>query len=200
MKHYAQTWVDKLAVLFIEFMAFSFVGWAYETVENIFSQGGIYLRETLIGPWCPIYGVGGLLMLFAAKPVIAACRKHNVNRALEVLLVAVTVGLVAVVTELAGSYVCEWLTGEFPWNYSGSWGNFEGRIAPRYTAIFIAMGLIAAYIVGPLIESWSKKHPFGARALAVVLVVLLVIDIVGESFDLWDPIEDMLEPYGIHHH
>ena len=200
MKHFAKTWVDVLSVLVIEFMAFSFVGWLYELVENIFSCGGIYLRESLIGPWCPIYGVGGLIMVAAAKPLIKACRKHKVNIVLEVILVALAVGLVALATELAGSYLCEWLTGEFPWSYDGAWGNFEGRVAPLYTARFIVMGLIAAYLVAPVIEKWAGKHPFGARKLAVVLVVLLVVDCIGEYLDLWDPIEDKLEPYGILHH
>lgn len=199
MRHYKQTRIDALCMRFIEFMVFSFVGWVYETVENYFSFGGIYLRETLAGPWCPIYGVGGLIMIFAALPLIKACREHKVNRIVEVLLVALTVGLIALVTELAGSYICEALTGGFPWNYSGTWGNFEGRVAPLFTARFIVFGLIAAYIVAPAIESWSKKHPFGARTLAAVLAVLLVADGVCEALGVWDPLEDKLEPYGIHH-
>ena len=199
MKHFAKTWVDTLSVVVIEFMAFSFVGWLYETVENWFSFGGIYLREQLGGPWCPIYGIGGLIMVAAALPLIGVCRKHKVNRVVEVLLVALCVGVVALVTELAGSYLCEALTGDFPWNYSGAWGNFEGRVAPLYTARFIVMGLIAAYLVAPAIEKWAAKHPFGARRLSVVLVVLLVADIVCEALGVWDPLEDKLEPFGIHH-
>ena len=199
MKHYKRTTIDKLCTRFIQFMVFSFVGWVYETVENLFSFGAFYLRETLAGPWCPIYGIGGLIMIFAAAPIIKACRDHKVNRALEVLLVALTVGVIALVTELAGSYLCEALTGSFPWDYSGTWGNFEGRVAPLFTSRFIVFGLIAAYIVGPAIEVWSKKHPRGARAVAAVLAVLLVADGACEALGIWDPLEDKLEPYGIHH-
>ena len=61
------------------------------------------------------------------------------------------------------------------------------------------MGLIAAYLAAPLIEKWAAKHPFGARKLALVLVVLFAADCVAEAFGVWDPLEDKLEPYGVHH-
>lgn len=190
---------DKMALWVLEFVAFSFVGWVYETLENLYSVGGIYLRQSLGLPWCPIYGIGGLIMVAAAAPLIRACRDRGVPRALEVLLVAAGVGLIALVTELAGSYLLEWLTGSFPWNYSGTWGNFEGRVAPLFTARFIVMGLVAAYFVAPGLTAWSEAHKAAAKRLATVFVALFVLDCALEALNVWDPLEDKLESLGIHH-
>lgn len=199
MEQNTRSWPDRLVPWVLEFVAFSFVGWVYETLENLYSVGGIYLRQSLALPWCPIYGIGGLIMVAAAAPLVRACRERGVPRAAEVAVVAVCVGAIALVTELAGSYLLEWLTGSFPWNYSGTWGNFEGRVAPLFTARFIVLGLIAAYIVAPALARWSDEHKVAARRLAIVFVALFVLDCALEAAGAWDPLEDRLEPFGIHH-
>lgn len=199
MEQNTRSTVDKVALLVLEFVAFSFAGWLYETIENLFSQGGFYLRQSLGLPWCPIYGIGGLIMVAAAAPLVRECRKRGIPRVAEVVLVGLCVGLIALVTELVGSYVCEWATGSFPWNYTGAWLNFEGRVAPLYTARFIVLGLIATYIVAPALNAWSDAHRSAARHLAVVFAALFILDCALEALGVWDPLEDMLEPLGIHH-
>ena len=199
MEQKTRSWADRLALWVLEFVAFSFAGWIYETLENLCSVGGIYLRQSLGLPWCPIYGIGGMIMVAAAAPIMRACQKRGMPRAVEIVLVAFSVGLIALVTELAGSYLLEWLTGGFPWNYSGTWGNFEGRVAPLFTARFIVLGLIAAYLVAPGLTTWSEKHKTAAKRLAAVFVALFVVDCALEALNIWDPLEDLLEPFGIHH-
>lgn len=199
MEQNTRSWTERLALWVLEFVAFSFAGWIYETLENLYSLGGIYLRQSFGLPWCPIYGIGGLIMVAAAVPLICACRERGVPRVAEVVLVAVCVGAIALATELAGSYFLEWLTGSFPWNYSGTWGNFEGRVAPLFTARFIVLGLIAAYIVAPGLAKWSDAHKVAAQRLAIAFVALFVLDCALEAAGIWDPLEDALEPYGIRH-
>lgn len=195
----ARPWVDELALWVLEFAAFSFAGWFYETLENVFTFGGVYLRASLGLPWCPIYGVGGVIMVIAATPIIRSCRERGCSTAEEVARVAVCVGVVALVTELACSYLLEWLTGGFPWDYSQTWGNFEGRIAPPFTAGFIVLGLMAAYGVAPWVAAWADEHRSEARSLAILVVALLAFDCALEAMNAWDPLQEHLEPFGIHH-
>ncbi len=57
------------SVAVILFAVFSFAGWLYETVDNVFTFGGLYLRASLMLPWCPIYGIGGLLIVALLEPL-----------------------------------------------------------------------------------------------------------------------------------
>lgn len=94
-KHMAAQAVDSTrritaCVAVILFALFSCAGWIYETVDNVFSFGGLYLRASLMLPWCPIYGIGGLVIVAVLKPV----RRRLASRvSLAVQVAAIVVGI-----------------------------------------------------------------------------------------------------------
>lgn len=56
------------------FFTFSFVGWLWEVLLHVFIDHTVVNRGVLYGPWLPIYGFGGVLILlllrrFAEKPL-----------------------------------------------------------------------------------------------------------------------------------
>ena len=89
--------------------------------------------------------------------------------------------------------------GYVPWDYSDAWLNFQGRIAPAYTARFLVLGLIALYGLYPAVSKWSECHPRGDVIAAAVVVVLLVLDFAIESAGVWVTVKDALVPLGINH-
>lgn len=173
------------ATAFILFMMFSCVGWCYEILNDFLVRGGFHWRAALAGPWCPIYGIGGLLIVWVFSPVLAKARKSNLNSVLTVLLIAVGIYLLVTAVELAGSYICEATMGCMPWDYSTSWGNFEGRIAPEFTIRFVIGGLVFLYLLSPLVCKWSEKHPKAAIGCAIALAVLFIADNALESAGVW---------------
>ena len=187
-----------MSVAVILFAVFSFGGWVYETVDNIFRYGCVYLRASLFLPWCPIYGIGGLIIIAVLDPARRWLATH-VPLAVQVLLIAVGIYLLTAAVELAGSYVCEALMGFVPWDYSEAWMNFQGRIAPAYTMKFVALGLLALYVLYPCISKWAKANRRGAVILACVLATLFVLDCILEALGIWAPVKDALLPYGINH-
>ena len=61
----------ELKKYFLYFMVYSVIGWIYEEFLEIFIYGrGITDRGILIGPYCPVYGVGTLLFLFTVYFII----------------------------------------------------------------------------------------------------------------------------------
>jgi uncharacterized membrane protein len=136
----------KASVAMILFALFSCAGWIYETVENVFTFGAVYLRASLMLPWCPIYGIGGLVIVAVLEPL----RRRLADRVplvAQVVIVVAGIYLLTTAVELAGSYACEALMGYVPWDYSTAPLNFQGRIAPMYTARFVVLGLIALYVL-----------------------------------------------------
>ena len=182
----------------ILFSAFSCAGWLYETIDNVFAFGGVYLRAQLMLPWCPIYGIGGLLIVALMEPL----RRKLQNRAsllVQVAVVAMGIYLLTGAVELAGSYISEWAMGYVPWDYSHAWGNFQGRIAPAYTLRFVVLGLVALYALHPAISRFTVEKPVAARRLAAMLVVAFVGDFGLQIAGVWDVVKDSLTVFGIKH-
>ena len=54
--------MQDLRILFMIFMTYSFIGWIIEIISVGILQKKIINRGFLIGPYCPIYGVGAVIM------------------------------------------------------------------------------------------------------------------------------------------
>ena len=54
------------------FFTFSFAGWLWEVLLHVFTDHAVVNRGVLYGPWLPIYGFGGVLivLLLAGSPGI----------------------------------------------------------------------------------------------------------------------------------
>ena len=50
------------------FFTFSFIGWVWEVMLHLVSDGVFVNRGTMFGPWLSIYGFGGVFILFLLKP------------------------------------------------------------------------------------------------------------------------------------
>ena len=188
----------KVSVAVILFALFSCAGWIYETVENVFTFGGVYLRASLMLPWCPIYGIGGLLIVAVLEP-LRRWLADRVNLVVQIVIVVVGIYVLTTAVELGGSYACEALMGYVPWDYSTAPLNFQGRIAPMYTARFVILGLIALYGLYPLVSRWACNNERSAVGVAVVLACLFLADNVLQLLGFWAPAKDALVPYGINH-
>ena len=56
-----------LVNLVMMFFIFCFVGWVWEVSLAFISEGTFVNRGTLHGPWLPIYGTGGVIILILLK-------------------------------------------------------------------------------------------------------------------------------------
>ena len=54
--------------VFLLFLCYSFIGWAWETALCSTREKRFINRGFLYGPLCPVYGFGGLLIMYLLKP------------------------------------------------------------------------------------------------------------------------------------
>ena len=90
---------------FIFFMLCSVIGWLYEVfLEVVVYRWGFSNRGVLFGPYCIIYGIGGLILLISLGKLKE--KKWHIGR-IPVTPVVVFFGIVLLTTavELAGSYI-----------------------------------------------------------------------------------------------
>ena len=51
------------------FFAFSVIGWLWEVGLHVVLDGELVNRGTMLGPWLPIYGAGGVLAVLLLRRV-----------------------------------------------------------------------------------------------------------------------------------
>lgn len=166
MRHYS---LPSLAALFFIFAMF---GWVWELFFYYVQQGKIINRGVLHGPWLPIYGVGGLIVLIFLF----------VLRRRPVLHLIATVILCGVV-EYFGGWALETIFDKKWWDYSGYFFNIDGRVCAEGLFVFGAAGMAFIYVLAPLLDNMIRK----ARQkilipVEAVLLVFFVIDVIYSAF------------------
>lgn len=166
MRHYS---VPSLIALFFIFAMF---GWVWELFFYYLQQGKIINRGVLHGPWLPIYGVGGLIVLI----FLFVLRRKP---ALHVLATVVLCGIV----EYFGGWGLEMLFHKKWWDYSGYFLNIDGRVCAEGLFVFGVAGMAFIYVLAPLLDNLIRKAQ--KKILIPVEAVLLVcffIDVVYSAF------------------
>lgn len=150
--------------LVVTFFVFSIVGWAWEVSLHVMTHGEIVNRGMLHGPWLPIYGGGVVLiavLLYRLRP----------QPALHALAAAVLCGCVEYLT----SYVVEMSRGMRWWDYTGYFLNLNGRICAEGLAAFAVGGMVAVYLLLPIIDGAvirMKPRVLIPACLALMIVFL----------------------------
>lgn len=155
MRHYS---VSSLILLY--FM-FCFIGWIWEVSQHMVATGEFVNRGVLHGPWLPIYGTGGILVLV----VLNKLRKHPVWEFIGTILLCGSVEYFTALTLEMTHGGRKW------WDYSGYFLNLHGRICAEGLLVFGLMGMVIVYVVAPLIDNLLRRIP--AKAAVPVCVVLL---------------------------
>lgn len=153
--------------LVLLFFSFSIIGWLWEVSLHL-SADGFVNRGVLHGPWLPIYGTGGVLILVLLK-------KYRENPMLTFLLTVVICGVV----EYATSYYLEVTKGAKWWDYSGYLLNLNGRICAEGLLVFGLGGCGFIYFAAPLLDSLYEKIPVKIqRYLCLLLLAGLLGDVL----------------------
>ena len=146
--------------LILMFFAFSMIGWCWEVALHLFGDGVFVNRGFFYGPWLPIYGTGGVL-------VVVLLRRF-VDRPLVTFFMAV---LVCGVVEYSVGFFLWEFKHMYWWNYSGYFLNLHGRICAEGLIIFGLGGCAFLYLIAPFFDELFKKIP--RRVALLVCVVLL---------------------------
>ena len=157
-----------ISKLFLCFVMYSFVGWILEVLYGIYKDKRIVNRGFLIGPLCPIYGFGGLLIYILLSKFA--------DNGVAVFLMSC---LICSILEYTASYVMEKIFHVRFWDYEYMKFNINGRICLEMIIPFGVLGLFVVYMAFPytfkLIELCPNTLIFIISAL---LFILLITDFI----------------------
>lgn len=164
----------KIRDYFIYFIFYSFLGWIYETVLEVFIyHWGFSNRGVLFGPVLPVYGFGALIFLLVFNKFLK--RLSRIEKFCMIPTVFLGCMFMATSVELLTSYLCEMFSGSWPWNYTRYPFNFEGRIALNPSIRFGLGGLFFLYIMQPIFEIFTKKGKTKTLNFVFTLFVIFFI-------------------------
>ena len=173
-------------IYFLCFLVFCFIGWIYEVLVFYFELGyGFVNRGFLFGPWLPVYGVGGMMIILSMqKWKVRKIKLGRVN--LTPLLCFVSIVLLCTAVELFTSYLMEFVTGSWLWDYTEYGPNFQGRIALKSSIRFGLIGMAALYGVWPALDKilmmLNKKRPKVFLGISYLIIGLFLIDVAARFF------------------
>lgn len=155
--------IDYLAIYFF---VYSFIGYICEVLYCSIPQKRFVNRGFLYGPWLPIYGFGGLIVVIFLDPLSS-----------YPIAVFIFAFLLTSVLEYFTSWLLEKLFSVKLWDYSRMKVNINGRVCLLNSTLFGIMGLAAEYIVQPFMSRIVHDIPSACiHSISILIAVLLSVD------------------------
>lgn len=163
------TQVEFVSLLIVQFFAYSLMGWCTEVVLKYLQYHRFINRGFLIGPYCPIYGMGALIMTTCIGGTISSYAGYLATFALAFAVCGVL--------EFTVSYVMEKLFHARWWDYSQKPMNLQGRIWIGNLILFGLAGIvIVKWINPPFFDALLRLPQELTAALAAVIVLGMLAD------------------------
>ena len=157
------------------FFIFAVIGWCWEVMLHIIVDGEFVKRGVLHGPWLPIYGYGGVLILillnkFRSKPLV------------QFITIIILCGTIEYFTSVYLEHV---YNGQKWWDYSGYFLNLHGRICAEGLLVFGLGGIADVYIIAPLLDNFLQK--ISHKKLITICCILLSLIILDNIYSRKSP-------------
>lgn len=157
-----------LILYFILFLIYSLLGWIFEVTLSLVTKKKFINRGFLIGPYCPIYGIGSLFVIFLLN--------NYLDRPFGLFILSM---VICSIVEYTGSFLLEKLFKTSWWDYSSKKFNINGRICLETMIPFGCGCLLIMYIINPfLLKTLNLISTSILNIIAIILFILFVIDFI----------------------
>ena len=137
----------KITDYILFFFVFSFIGWIWEVCLVLVQTGKLVNRGVLFGPWLPIYGSGGVLILLLLRKVF----KKPVITFFSMTVLCTSI-------EYFTSWYLEVTRGVRWWDYSKKKFNINGRICLENLCLFGIASILIPYDTVKKTNTIDKKY------------------------------------------
>lgn len=148
------------------FFIYSFLGWCGEVIFQSIKQEKFVNRGFLNGPVCPIYGVGGVLV------VVILHRFSN-----NILFLFIGSIIVTTLIELVTGYFLEKKYHTRWWDYSKVKFNIGGYICPQFSILWGIACVLVIKVGQPLINDFVNWIP---KILGIILLIIFGLTFIAD--------------------
>lgn len=154
--------------LFMLFIFYAFIGWLLEVIESFIMHKRFINRGFFIGPICPIYGVGFVLLYILLRKELA-----------EPIGLFLKIMVICAVLEYFTSLIMEKVFKARWWDYSRFRFNINGRVCLETMVPFALFGMLVLYFVNPfIIRLVDRINPIILNIGFIFLLISFILDMV----------------------
>lgn len=158
--------MNEIYYYFLLFLIYSFIGWLIEVIGKLIEKHKFINRGFLIGPICPIYGHGCILMILTLS--------RYKDNPLTLFIYAI---FICSLLEYFTSYFMEKIFKARWWDYSTKRFNLNGRICAETMIPFGILGTLVICVINPIFEYLLNLFNFETiKITAIVLFIIYIID------------------------
>ena len=157
----------KIVVIYILFWLYSFLGWLMETTRVSLQSKRFINRGFLMGPYCPIYGTGGVLLL-----VLSPYKDSP-------FLVFILSIVICSIIEYLTSYILEMIYKVRWWDYSNRMFNLNGRVCLFNSVCFGLLGMLMVSYLNPIFLNLITS--LSDTILIIIALTILIITLIDMS-------------------
>lgn len=150
------------------FIIYSFLGWCMESIVRSIYEKKIINTGFLMGPFCPIYGIGAIIMFlfldgFENKPV---------------LLFFIGV-VVLTIWEYIVGVLLEKIFHTKYWDYSGKKFNFQGRVCLENSICWGILGVLFVKYIHPFIQKiLGNINTTLLKYIMSIILIVIIADMI----------------------
>lgn len=153
-----------LIKLYLLFIMFSFIGYLIEVLAVYKEKKVLVNRGFLLGPICPIYGFGSILIILFL----------NKYKSYPVLVYIMSSFFIFIVEYLT-SYYLEIIFNKKWWDYKNKKYNIKGRVCLINILLFGILGLLGLYVIYPFYLLITDK--LSTNILIIIFILIFILHI-----------------------
>lgn len=179
--------------ILIYFIIYSIIGFFLETVYAIFTKGTLESRQSfLYGPFCIVYGVGAICLIFALKKY----KNQNMKLFFYGMILGATI-------EYLSSYLPEIVLHVKWWDYSADFLNIHGRTCLYYAVMWGGLTIVLINYINPFFDKYINKFlqqnsPCILKFYAVVITTFMIFDATLTCYALDNFLIRVSKEYDMH--
>lgn len=156
---------EQLFNILTYFVIYSFLGWVMESIVRSVSEKKLINTGFLVGPMCPIYGIGAIIMLLFLDRF-----ENNIALLFIVSIVVLTIW------EYLVGVLLETIFKTKYWDYSDQKFNFQGRVCLINSICWGILGVLFVKGIHPAIIKLLEKVDI--HILHYVIFIITIVAIV----------------------
>jgi len=147
--------------IYILFWLYGVLGWCMETLLVSIKSKKFINRGFLLGPYCPIYGTGGVILLLLSS--------YKDDKLVVFILSIFICSLVEYLT----SYIMEFIYNVRWWDYSNRMFNINGRICLFNSICFGLLGTLMVCFLNPFFISIINSLTYLVKNILLTLIFII---------------------------
>ena len=151
-------------IYFFLFLIYAIMGWCMEVVWGYIQTKKWVNRGFLIGPYCPIYGCGGL--------IITLCLSNYTDNPFAIFCMSI---VLCGILEYLTSYIMEKIFKARWWDYRKRKFNINGRVCLETIIPFGLLSCMILYGTNPVFINLFEMMSEDALQISFVICILIFI-------------------------